>query len=170
MENTNPEEMFFNSLKKFDPPKEWISLSDSLGVLAFLVHDPKLPRSIRRITPSQVYISIGGAYWKNYQWPPLHARSYEESILLKFLHELGHVYGSHQGTPGLTVDLKGISPEFEKKAKSSSPKEILEDPDEKSAWDYALSFRSNHPKEYESLLNAYSRWYADNKMRLDLNW
>ncbi len=150
------EDIFFNSLSKKLAPVEWIKFAHSKGLNnVWLVKDSRLTRSIRRIKEKEIFVNIDETYWRNYAGPPIYAKSPEESIVMKFLHEVGHFVSAHSGTEGLVVDKLGISRDFETKVTQQSFFSKMSDSRESEAWQYAISIRDNQKELFKNLLDSY---------------
>lgn len=153
------ENSYLDMLNKSPAPDRWSKYAINYGIgPAWLVDDPSFPRSIRR--HKEIFINIRGDYWRNYK-QMFNANNYEESIVLKFLHEIGHIIKDHLGNPDLIISHTGISEEFEEKVKQTPLNRILDDLPEKEAWDFALEIRANNPDQYLELLQAYRDWYTN---------
>jgi hypothetical protein len=151
-------ETYFRGLNKYPAPEEWTKYALSYGIgPVWLVDDPSLSRSIR--WRKEVFVNIRGDFWRNYAI--FNAQTYEESIVLKFLHEIGHIVKEHKGDPKLKIEPGGICESFEKKVRQTPIGDILEDPAEKEAWDFALDIRKNQPEIFQDLLAVYQRWYQN---------
>jgi len=150
---------FFDRLNKFPAPQAWVEFAQGVDLRIgpiWLVDDLSLPRSLRH--GEEIFVNIRKEYWQNYRL--LGAKSYEEAIVFKFLHEIGHMLAGHTGTPDLKIDSKGISEEFERKVRQTPLGEIPKDPYEKRAWDYVRSVEDRQPKEFDRLLESFRVWYA----------
>ena len=91
-----------------------------------------------------IYVNTRGSGWGTYVAPPLHAASVPETIVLRFLHEVGHVHLKHPGNHLLVaLGLPRAGP-FEGQ--------------EGEAWQFALEVR-NHEDDYQRLLAAATQWY-----------
>jgi hypothetical protein len=153
------EDNFFNGLTKFNAPKEWGEFAKSANIIkVWVVNDESLSRSVRRIKEKEVYINMRTNAWKNYCVEPINAKTPEESILLKFLHELGHAINNHDGTPELSVTEQGLNPVFENHVRLIPINKRLDSNQEKEAWNFAISIRKNKPVQYEKLLKSYQNW------------
>lgn len=149
-------DQYFKKLNKYQAPSEWTEFASKYGAgPVWLVDDPSLSRSIRK--NKEIFINIRGNFWKNYK--EFGAESYEETIVLKFLHEIGHIAKNHPGDPHLKITPDGISEESEKRIRGMSLNEVTKDRAEKEAWDFACEIKSNHRDLFNYLLNAYKRWY-----------
>ncbi|RLI79122.1 hypothetical protein DRP07_10380 [Archaeoglobales archaeon] len=156
------ERSFLDNLNKYEAPTFWKSFARKLGIgPVWLVEDPKLPRSIR--IGREIFINIRGDYWRNYQLL-FNAQSYEESVVLKFLHEVGHIVSGHSGDPQLRIDERGISEDFERKIRENPLKTVFDNPYEREAWNFALNIRENSPELFQKLLETYKDWYSRNKL------
>lgn len=151
------DEVFLNNLNKYHAPELWHKYAGGweIGPI-WLVDDTRLPRSVR--IGKQIFINIRKEYWKNYK-ELFNAQCYEESVVLKFLHEVGHIINKHKGDPELKISPTGINEKFEKKIKQTPLKRILDDPYEKEAWDFALNVREKESELYQKLLDSYKDWY-----------
>jgi hypothetical protein len=153
------EDLYFKNLNKYPAPEDWIKFASKYGIgPVWLVDDPSLKRSIR--VGKEIFVNIRGEFWRNYK-ALFNAETYEESVVLKFLHEIGHIVRAHPGNPELKITSTGISEEFEKKVSQTPLNEILNDPYEKEAWDFALEIRRNQPELFQKLLSAYKTWYQN---------
>lgn len=147
---------FLNDLTKYPVPDSWDKYARSWGIgPVWLVDDTRLPRSIR--IGKEIYINIRREHWKNYQ-ELFNAQCYEESVVLKFLHEIGHIISKHKGDAELNILPTGINEKFEKKTRQTPLRKILDDPYEKEAWDFALNVRKKEPESYQELLDSYKNW------------
>jgi hypothetical protein len=150
---------YLAGLNKYPAPNSWAKYALSLGIgPVWLVDDLSLSRSIRR--HKEIFINIRGNFWKNYK-KLFGVETYEESIVLKFLHEVGHIIKGHKGNPELKISSTGIQEEFEKKVQQTPLENILNDPWEMEAWDYALDIRKNQPEIFFILLANYKKWYQN---------
>ena len=151
------EDAYLERLNKYSAPDLWVKYASSYEIgPVWLVDDLSFPRSIRR--HKEIFINIRGEYWKNYK-QLFNAESYEESIVLKFLHEIGHIVRGHGGDPDLKICANGISKEFEEKVKQTPLDKLLDDTSEREAWEFALHIRTNQRDLFDNLLNTYKNWY-----------
>jgi len=150
---------FYDRLNRYSAPQAWVEFAkriDSRIGPIWLVDDPSLLRSLR--DGGETFVSIRSEYWENYR--VLGARSYEEAVVCTFLHEIGHIVASHTGTPGLKIDSKGISEEYERRVRQMSLEDVLKDPREKPALNYVGSIKANQPQEFDRLLESFKVWRA----------
>jgi hypothetical protein len=153
------EDLYFKNLNKYPAPEDWIKFASNYRIgPVWLVDDPSLNRSIR--VGKEIFVNIRGEFWRNYK-ELFNAETYEESVVLKFLHEIGYIVRAHSGDPKLKITSTGISEDFEKKVSQTPLNKILNDPYEKEAWDFALEIRRNQPELFQKLLNAYKTWYQN---------
>jgi hypothetical protein len=148
---------FYDRLKKFQAPQAWVEFAreiDSRIGPIWLVDDPSLSRSLR--DGGEILVHTGSEYWENYR--SVGAASYEEAVVFRFLHEIGHIVAGHTGTTDLQVDSKGISDEFERKTRQTSLVDILKDPYEKQAWNYVRNIKDNQSERFGLLLESFKVW------------
>lgn len=93
----------------------------------------------------EIYINTRASGWAAYIAPPLRAASVPETIVLRFLHEVGHVHLGHPGNH-LLVAL-GL------------PRPGPFEGHEGEAWQFALEVRDHREDDYRTLLAAATRWY-----------
>jgi hypothetical protein len=93
----------------------------------------------------EIYINTRGSGWAAYIASPLHAASVPETIVLRFLHEVGHVHLKHPGNHLLAALGLARPGPFEGH--------------EGEAWQFALEVR-NHKDDYRRLLAAATEWYG----------
>jgi hypothetical protein len=148
---------FYDQLNKFQAPQAWVEfareIDPRIGPI-WLVDDPSLSRSLR--DGGEIFVNTRSEYWEKYR--SVGAASYEEAVVFRFLHEIGHIVAGHTGTTDLQVDSKGISEEFERKIRKTSLVDILKDPYEKQAWDYVRSIKDNQPEKFGCLLESFKVW------------
>jgi len=153
---------FLDGLNKSLAPKEWVEFAKKtnshMGPI-WLVDDPSLPRSLR--VDVQIFVNIGSAYWENYRL--LGASSYEEAVVFRFLHEIGHIASGHTGDPELEIGSKGISGEFQRRVRQTRIEDLLKDPHERQAWEYVRGIKRDRRQEFDCLLEAFKIWLISNR-------
>ena len=149
---------FYDRLNKFQAPQAWVEfareIKNSRIGPTWLVDDPSLSRSLR--DGGEIFVNTGSEYWENYR--SMGAASYEEAVVFRFLHEIGHIVLGHTGATHLQVDSKGISEEFERKTRETSLVDSLKDSYEKQAWDYVKNIKDNEPEKFGCLLESFKVW------------
>lgn len=118
----------------------------SLGVNVFFVDDPLCSNSVR--CGRTVFVNTRGTYWANYIPPPIGASSFAEVIVLRLLHELGHVANNHPGDAVFDENGQLI------RTPTDSPFQGREG----EAWQYAFVLRDEQPQTYNQLLSSVDDW------------
>lgn len=130
-------------------PKSWSDLAAKYGIKSvFLVNDQRVDRSYVEHGESIIYVNEISTFWKNYSNAEYgNAQTPDESIVLKFLHEVGHAANDHHILPKAEFDAFGrtiVTPLVERK--------------EAEAWKFVRDFRLNQPLSfYQLLLDFQSR-------------
>jgi len=150
---------FYNRLNKFPAPDGWVKFAKKIDPRIgpiWLVDDPSLPRSL--IVGEEIFVNIRREYWENYRL--LGARSYEEAVVCRFLHEIGHIVAGSTGTQGLEIDSKGISQEYERRVRETPLEAVLKDPHEEPAYNYVRNIKDNQPQEFSCLFESFKVWHT----------
>ena len=92
-----------------------------------------------------IYINTRGSGWGAYIAPPLHAASVPETIVLRFLHEVGHVHLKHSGNH--LLEALGLA--------RRGPFEGHEG----EAWRFAFGIRERGADDFQRLRAAATEWY-----------
>lgn len=123
----------------------------TLGATVFFVDDPQCSNSVR--SNRSVFINTRGTYWANYIAPPIGASSFAETIVLRLLHELGHIANNH---PGDAV--------FDKSGQLvRSPSDHPFQGRENEAWQYAFNLRDQNREVYDRLVSSVRQWLTKHK-------
>lgn len=138
--------------KMVDVPKLITEYAAStVGATVFFVDDPRCNNSVR--FHRSVFINTRGTYWANYIASPIGASSFAEAIVLRLLHELGHIANNH---PGDAV--------FDKSGQLvRSPSDHPFQGREGEAWQYAFNLRDQNRKIYDQLVSSVEQWLAKHK-------
>ena len=111
-----------------------------------------------------IYVNTRGTYWANMIYPPMWCQDICESIVMRFIHEVGHVYHGHSGDPMLVSTTYGLYiPKLQ-----DWFKETLSG-NEGVAWEFALSIRKKHCDEFSKLYLSYKKWYSNHEFK-DIDW
>lgn len=136
----------------YTPPTAISSFANKYGVenVVFIDDVEKCKRSIR--LNENIFINVRATYWDAMILPPWNCNSPEEAILLRLLHEIGHVYFNHSGDKNLKS--KTASLEIGRGDKW----DVLRG-NEKEVWDFCFDLRETKSKKYNRLLKIISKWY-----------
>lgn len=141
-------------------PLEIINYAKSKGATnVYFVDDKnKCKRSIRYLT--NIWINTRCTFWDAMIQPPFSCRTAHEAILMRFLHEVGHISLNHPGDNGLVSTTNGlIVPKI---------RDIYTDAFssyEGEAWEFALKTRKIDTVTYNSLLETCHDWYVKHKYK-----
>jgi hypothetical protein len=145
-------------------PRDLCEFACRHGVAAvFFVDDAARCRNSVR-ADSDIFINARCTFWANMIPPPFSCQDAAEAVLLRALHEIGHVKYEHIGDAALESTPSGLSIErtgtfFERTFMGQ----------EGAAWKFALRLRADDPEEYARLHDACSRWLADHDYA-DMDW
>ncbi|MDD4780975.1 MAG: hypothetical protein PHT02_10325 [Tissierellia bacterium] len=143
--------------KLINPPYGIVEFCESVSpaICVYFYEDKCVQQSYR--FKNDIFINIKGTYWFNYVSPPYGAETFGEVIVLRILHELGHVQNNHAGT---LIDIGN-------KLQEVQDKNFVEKC-ENEAWKWALEFRYNNNLIYNKLVsictefsNTYQYVYKD---------
>ena len=134
------------------PPKALTSFANKYGVenVIFIDDIEKCDRSVR--LNENIFINVRATYWDAMILPPWNCISPEEAILLRLLHEIGHVYLNHSGDKNLESKTTGLT------INRGDKWDVLRG-NEKEVWDFCFDFRETNNKKYNRLLKVISKWY-----------
>ncbi|PAB61001.1 hypothetical protein [Anaeromicrobium sediminis] len=127
--------------KFIKPPLEVIQLVESISPEShiFFHEHPIVQKSYRNYL--DIFVNARLTYWRNYTNEPLWAKSYGEVLILRVLHELGHIVCGHKGSL---------------KIENGKVIQIVSDTEvercEKEAWDWAIRYRSENLENYINLV------------------
>ncbi|GAA4879940.1 hypothetical protein GCM10023310_70150 [Paenibacillus vulneris] len=134
------------------PPDEVVQLTQRFGVdEIYFVDDEKHKNSLR--AQNSIYINARGTFWGNLISPPWSAKTLGEGLLLRILHEIGHVYHRHPGE-GVTSTRNGMSVQ----RKSQDFWEVAFTEYEGEAWSFAFEYRRDNKEEYDSIKDSIVQW------------
>lgn len=133
--------------KLIEPPNSIVYFCKSIKpeVKVLFYEDKNIQRSYRYF--DDIFINIKGTYWFNYVSPPYGAETFGEVILLRILHELGHIQNKHNGS---LVDNGATVEEID-------DKEYIEKCEDE-AWKWALEFRYYNQERYHELVNICTKF------------
>ena len=133
----------------FTPPNALVELAKSIDpriTVVFYIHKT-IQQSYK--FDLDIFVNLQGTYWLNYTSFPYGASSFFEVVLLRFLHELGHIVCGHKGS------LKIIgNQEVPIMGKSEC---LLH---ENEAWKWTLSFRHERTEIYDALLSLCKNYVS----------
>ncbi|MEK5036178.1 hypothetical protein MKY96_32535 [Paenibacillus sp. FSL R7-0302] len=143
-----PEQMrqLLKMSNKKPAPRSWSDLASKFNIVSVqLVNDQRIARSYVDHGENTIYVNEKSEFWMNYSKPEFgNAKTPEESIVLKFLHELGHVACGHHLLPSAQFDSSGqtiATPAVEKK--------------EAEAWQFVREFRYIQAFTFTQLLKDF---------------
>lgn len=127
-------------------PRSWSDLAAKYNIKSvFLVNDQSIARSYVDHEENVIYVNEISTFWRNYAKEKYgYAKTPDESIVLKFLHEVGHAANDHHILPGAEFDSSGrtiVTPQVNIK--------------EAQAWKFVTDFRLNQPFSFDQLLKDY---------------
>lgn len=99
---------------------------------------------------STIFVNTRATYWANYTLPPMNCKSVPETIVLRFLHELGHIYCGHSGDDNLLSTPNGLL----------INRSIINSVKEDEAWEFAFNIRKNNEEDFIELINTCQNWYS----------
>lgn len=144
------------------PPLEIVELASKFGVENVrFVDSAKLSNSLR--CNNDIFINVRGTYWANYISPPWNAKTFGEAILLRILHEIGHVVNKHTGEnviiskTGMTVERKS---DFWETAFTGQ---------EEEAWSFAFGYRRDFKQDYLNYKVICDEW-TETRVYTDKDW
>ncbi len=111
-----------------------------------------------------IYVNTRCTYWDTMIPSPIWCRDACEAIVLRFLHELGHVHQGHIGDPGLVSTSHGLEIGRTRDFLSENFRGT-----EGKAWEFALDIRKNHRDEFLHLLSSCRDWYGKHDFK-DKDW
>jgi len=120
----------------------------SLGVTVFFIDDQLCRNSVR--CGRTVFINTRGTYWANYIPSPIGASSFADVIILRLLHELGHIASNHPGDAVFDENGQLV------RNRTDSPFQGREG----EAWQYAFRLRNEQPQKYHQLLSSAKDWLS----------
>ncbi|ETT49316.1 hypothetical protein BSK66_26590 [Paenibacillus odorifer] len=140
------------------PPSEVVTLCKEYKVNnVFFVDNIKHTNSLRDSEDDDVFINVRGTYWANYIEPPFNAKNLGETILLRLLHEIGHVINQHPAKY-VSSSSTGLKIDRENDNWISIFGEI-----EGEAWSFAFEFRRDKPDRYNNLAKLCEDWVRNHK-------
>jgi hypothetical protein len=135
-------------LIKIKPPQFWIDFARGYGISEVMFIKGDGPHK-SMIIGDVVVISLNctgvGGYRKI-----LDVSSYEEVIVVKFLHEIAHYVKKHYSRKmkqGKIIALEDVC--------ARTLEEILSDPCEREAWDFVLEFKEKKPELFQALVESF---------------
>lgn len=134
-----------NSNKR-SAPESWSQLAASYEIQhVWLVNDSNVDRSYVDYIEKIIYVHDDFSYWENYKHPVTgSAQTPEESILLRFLHEVGHIASGHARYGGVRFDAHG-----------NIANDMALMMRENEAWNYATGFKNYQADRFQQMLNSY---------------
>ncbi|WP_405169354.1 hypothetical protein [Paenibacillus sp. FSL H3-0286] len=132
--NANEIQHLLKMSNKKHAPQSWSDLAAKYSIKSvFLVNDQKVNRSYIDHVESIIYVNEISTFWRNYSKAEYgNAKTPDESIVLKFLHEVGHAaYGHH------------LLPSAEFNTIGNTIATQLTNMKEAQAWKFATDFCSN---------------------------
>jgi hypothetical protein len=134
------------SANKKIAPRSWSNLAAKYNIKSvYLVNDQRVGRSYIDHEENIIYVNEISTFWRNYSKPEYgNARTPDESIVLKFLHEVGHAAKDHSILPGAEFDSSGNS--------VATPLTIAK---EAQAWGFVTDFCANQPSQFDQLLTDF---------------
>ena len=153
-----------NGVNFIEPPLEFteyiVSFNKDIEV-AFVDDKDKCNNSVRYLT--SVYVNIRGTYWENLIYPPLGLNHFSEAIVMRFIHEIGHLILNHP-TEGLISNKDGLIIN-----RSKGFWEFYLGGNEGDAWSFALKIRSENKIEYNKLVKSATNW-LENHSYFEKDW
>jgi hypothetical protein len=142
------------------PPKEFLEFAKKYGVQnVVFVDDEKCERSLR--LNNDIFVKITGE-WDVYTLFPMYAKTYAETITLRFLHEIGHAYSQHTGSLSNTKILN-IS-------RTNDPWRDIYTGDEGEAWVFAFKIRKHNKSDYGRLISSFESFMKEYKYKSTVYW
>ncbi len=137
----------------YQAPDALVEFARDYGALtvAFVDDTARCDRSFRR--QKDIFVNTRATFWDSVIIGPWLCRSPAEAILLRFLHELGHISLGHPGDSSIASTPSGLT--IQKPANLWAAFAGTEG----DAWLFALRLRDSHPVRYSSLLQSVTRWY-----------
>lgn len=132
-----------------EPPVEVKEYCEPLQIEVAFVDNLNVETSLRY--HSSIFVNTRGTFWANYITPPLNAKSFPEAVVLRLLHEVGHVVHQHPGD----VQMQG------KRAIIKRKQNFWENAftgTESEAWEYAFNVRKTESETYNKLLRSCNDW------------
>lgn len=130
------------------PPNEFLEFAKRFGVQhTVFVEDEKCERSLRY--NNDIFVKITGK-WDVYTLYPFEAKTFNEMITLRFLHEVGHVFHKHSGS---LMDTQKLNMPQAK----DLWREILHG-DEGQAWMFAFKIRKYYKNDYDKLICSFENF------------
>ncbi|MFC6674005.1 hypothetical protein [Marinobacterium aestuariivivens] len=134
-----------NSKMEIAPPLFQEFSSEHGGEAVYFIDDQAVERSYRH--GLTIYVNVRAEYWRNYI--QFGVESWEEAIVMKFLHEAGHIYCGHSGT----LDEKGDGTSLSRGASKE-----YQDKCEREAWQAAIAWKQS--RSFEDLVCAFKDWVS----------
>ena len=111
----------------------------------------KCERSCRLNT--NIFINTRGTTWDAMILPPWCCKTYYEAIIMRLLHEIGHIARRHPGD----VDLRSTAQGLKLGRQGSSYESFLKGY-EGDAWRFALEVRKNERQIFTELVDQFKGW------------
>jgi hypothetical protein len=145
--------MHLEGAKMFEPPEKLKQICHNWGVsdVQFVDDAIKCVRSFR--SDSNIFINIRGTTWDAMILPPWCCKTYPEAIVMRMLHEIGHIARKHQGDPNLRSTTNGLI-----LSKQDSSFESFLKGDEGEAWRFALEIRKKQRPLFIELVDLFEHW------------
>lgn len=135
-------------------PIELLAFAQQNGAreVYFVDDKDKCKRSIRH--NDKIWINTRCTFWDAMIPPPFCCHDVYDAILLRFLHEVGHVFLKHPGDPGLRSTVAGLQLPYKK----DFFQETFTGP-EGEAWEFALGIRKQDHHTFMLMHDACNKWY-----------
>lgn len=104
---------------------------------------------------SDIFVNTRCTTWARMTSAPLWCQSAQEAILLRLLHEIGHIHCGHTGARDIRSTAAGLNID-----RSDDPFTQNFGGAEGEAWEFALSVRRDEPAAFAGLLEVIRQWYA----------
>lgn len=147
-----------SNAKLINPPHRIVDFCKNinLGINIYFYEDKLVQQSYR--FSNDIFINIKGTYWFNYVCPPYGAETFGEVIVLRILHELGHIQNNHTG---FLTDTGNTLQEVQDKNFIQKC--------ENEAWKWALEFRYSNYLLYNQLVSICTD-FSNTYQYVDKDW
>jgi len=141
-------------------PQEFIIFGLKYGVEdTYFVDDPIKCKNSMRLE-KVIFVNTRGTTWDAMIIPPWWCKDICEVIVMRFIHEVGHVYRGHSGDLTLVLTPNGLH--------IPRSQDLFKDVlggNEGEAWEFALSIRKKHCDEFSRLYLSYKNWYFNHEFK-----
>lgn len=149
--------------KAYPVPAKILEFAKKHGAETVYFMDDKIKcdRSLRR--GPDIFVNTRATYWDSMILAPWTCQSPAETILQRFLHEVGHVSHNHKGDKAIQSTRMGlVIPKMENIWDSLKGQEG-------EAWKFCFTIRDEQPTIYKELLKEVEQWYTTHAYE-DKNW